>query len=335
MDLFQLLMAPRKATILTDSVRRKLHDRGWTDIHQSQLSQGRECPQRLHFALGKQQRTMSCHALLGSMFHRAIELSLPLSEMSQVEVWIYLMNSIIAEGNTTYFYRGSPLREADVIDFAHDLVAGRSIGVPVGELVFKVLDNFKQYGITVLAVEQKMTIIDGSQYPVSFTGTLDLLVQWAGKIGVLDCKTSGLWGPLLDGEGSVKKQGYSHEELFSHSQLRHYLWMRSVLGDAHADVIGLLTPSNLVPYKTGAEKGQPRGAMLLTIPAPSKKDVLGYQADVVNFLNRYVEGPYRAFPTNFGKPLCPGCPYYNGCIKDNLSTNQAAALSHPDLEYLK
>jgi hypothetical protein len=334
-DLFSLCFAKPKPTVLSLELRKKLHAIGWTEIHQSQLSMGRECPQKLHLYLGGQKRTMSCHALLGSVFHRAVELQLPISEMGH-DLWIYLMENLITEGNTTYMYRGAPIQPHNVVDLAMDLESGRSLGVSLGELVMKVLDQLKAMNAIILAVEDRMEYVDGGQYPIRFVGTLDLLTSSPIGLGIWDCKTSGLWGPLLAGKGSVKKQSMSHDELFCHTQLRHYEWLRKMLLRDKASNYALMTPANLVPYKVGAEKGQPRGSLVLATMAASVKDIDSYQNDIVNFLSRYVDGPYRAFPTNFGTPLCPGCPYFNTCLRDNTSSQQAAALANnPDLDYLR
>jgi hypothetical protein len=314
--------------LLDAKLQRGLVAAGYTEIHQSGLNMGRECPQKLHLSTRhREQRSMGLHALFGSVFHAGIELNESVENMCSMEFWLAVIQQVASRD----VYR---VEQAQLIDYAQDLTVGRSIGKSMCELIMETMAELARCGIMINSIEERLVLKSGK---VSFVGTLDMRASMNGEPMIIDVKTSGLWGPVID-QSAIKKQSYSAEELFCHTQLRHYDWMSYRMGLGKSSVYALLTPANLIPYaKNGAgyNKGDKRGSLLHLVPAATDEAIRSYELDVINFLKGYVNGPYRAYPTNFGKPLCPGCPYYNVCMKDTTSNLQANALEDSQYDYLK
>jgi hypothetical protein len=327
-DFFALMRAGKEKPLLDVPMQRALVRQQWTEIHQSDLSKGRECPWSLHLSTKKtEQDAASLHAFLGSIFHAGLELGETVKVMNDFEFWLSLMQQQMSRGT----YR---IEEHQLIDLAQDITTGRSIGLTMCDLVYQTWEELARAGIEIISIEERMEIVSGL---IRFVGTLDMRAMLRGQHIIIDVKTSGLWGAVING-ASIKKQGMSLDELFCHTQLKHYDWMGVKLGKPKASMYALLTPANLVPYTkngNGYKKGERRGSLLNFTPAASDAMLRSYELDIIQFLRSYVAGPYRAYPTNFGTPLCPGCRYYGPCMKDTVSNLHADALADAEFDYLK
>lgn len=348
-DFNDLLSARPVPTLLPLDVRRRLHTLGLDEVHQSGLSIARECPNKLHLQPRQERRTMSIHALCGSVFHLAFlrwhETQL---RMADEGYWYDLFTEVrMQDPGTIYTFKGRVIEKRDIKILAHYFTTSELLGISLGQVVLLLHMEVMAKGVEILEGEKRLEYVDaqGQKFPVRFVGTLDLVCAWRGRLLIGDVKTSGLWDPYLaklggdlDETGSVKKQSYDPTQMLFHPQLRHYDWLYYKVTGRKPDAYGLLFPTNLIPYKTGKDVGKPRGEGFPTpVPAMSAKWAKAYEFDTIKLLTSLTSphGDYRAMPTNFGKPTCPSCPYFSACLGDAEVAAQAVLLAGSEFDYLR
>jgi hypothetical protein len=330
-----LSIAPVKKPLLPTDVREKMIQLHWTEVHQSGLSKGRECPKRLKFALAedseRSRRVGSIYMLLGSVFHNAMEFKDQTASFGDTYgYWMDIFAMLMSDQD--YYFNGKLVEESDVVEFSRKLADSSTFyGIRTMDIIEQMYVDIDNYGFTVESVEKRMEFKDGfGSSAVSFVGTADMILK--SKHGpfrcLMDTKTSGLWGPLL-GTGSVKKQSWDMVKIQFHPQLRHYDWMLNKIDPSYEDIqsYGLMFPANLVPYVKGKEAGQARGAVMQMAVKHTYAQRQMYERDMVETITQWVRhGFYRGQPLGMGfQPACPDCPFFGSCMGSDrmVSTGEA------------
>lgn len=330
---------PHRAPFVPADVAAGLRRLRWTQIRHSAYATGRECPQRLAIMLATAPpvTSYSVHVLCGTVFHLAfLDPALAAAHAGNARFWQGLFREARArDPQTTFHYRGTPVTWEFVRALCDRFASADRLGIALGELVGRLGVWLQANGFTVEAAEHRLDVDAG--HGISFYGTEDLVVRKHNLLGVLDVKTTGLWSPYLEEDGQVAGQSYSVADVQWHSQLRHYDWLRVRAGLLALTYVGLLLPVNLIPYKIGPKKGRPRGEAGILAPAQGDRLRAAYEVDLLTFLRSVSrpEGIYRALPVSYGKPACPGCPYFTSCLADIQSASQAAYLQDAALDYLR
>ena len=341
MNLAQLkALKPQRAakTILSDAVRQGLHRYGYTDVHQSGLSTYRECPAKLGFQVQKKQTSYSINMLLGSVLHRAFSYWQDCRDHGHdAEWWQSLFKLVRAEEGERkpiYTFKGEPVKWPFLNNLCFQFTNQDALGlITLGEMVVRTVERLDQMGYTIVANELVLTHRDGERHPIDFTGTLDMKVVNRGNLGILDTKSYGLWAAFLHGK-SASKEEMSENEITYNNQLRHYHWLHWLrYPNERIEYYGMVLPTNLVPYKKSGAwgvAGTPKGQCAFVAPAIDFSFVKDYEHQVVQWLTQISKGVFfKGMPTNFGKTVCPDCPYFDHCLKDS-SASRVAALADAD-----
>lgn len=338
----QFLDTLRRPTILPLGVRKALVAKGLTRIRQTQYGMGLRCPAMLAFSPQVAEQG-SIYMLFGSMFHLAfIDSRRARGQGNDPEYYLDLFSELRAlDPNTIYQYQGSRLQWSDLQAYARKFADPSYLTMTLGELVARLTDMIMASGHRIVAAEETYTYVDGvpnSKYAIAFYGTGDLRTELRNNSYLWDVKTSGLWGPYIDGSSNgIKKQSFETAEIEQHRQLRHYGWLLYLSNQIEVTHQGILSPANLVPYFKGDQKGMIRGLPFFESPSLGPAGRAAYERDLVNFFTSFtnLHGAYRAYPSTFGTPDCPECSYFNACQGDLTSASQRDALSSPQFDYLR
>jgi hypothetical protein len=342
MNLADKLRELRKPTLLTESTRRGLHEIGWTDIHQSSLKKWREChAYLLHEVRNEGAKRFPVNVLMGSVFHLAVERIDDTREHGgDWGFWYSLFHEVLARDvGVKYMVKGSPITNGHIKTWSAQFTRSDVLGASLQFLSVGIYDAIRARNWKIIATEYSLSFIDGRTYPVRFTGTQDIKVTTpSGAIGILDVKSYGMWGPFVSDDGTPSKQSYDSEQITYAPQLRHYHWMEWVkFPEQKVSFYGIVTPSNLIPYKVGDKKGQPKGDCIFVAPALNESYIRDYQWQVVDSLNHIANKVFtKLMPESFGKPSCPTCPHFDVCMADPTASRiKEAVASNPALAYLK
>tara|TARA_R110000751_G_scaffold76798_4_gene154800 strand:+ start:956 stop:1786 length:831 start_codon:yes stop_codon:yes gene_type:complete len=257
----------------------------------------------------------------GSMLHKAIEVYIKTYDMepetfrrhaTETRFW-KRMFELVFEDHPQEGYSD----DIDFDKFALQLASPKVLdGVLVGDIIIFAMSMLKASGYEVLSSELKLEIEEEGKIP--YVGTVDLLLARDKILTVADTKTSGLWQRFFK-ESSLVKQSFSVEQVQHTLQLKHYHWMLEALGYKGIEQYMIFTPTNLTKYTKGSKSGQFRGAPFHFAPAPEGA-VSRYHEDMLAWLDMAEAGIFpRLYPSMFGKPMCPTCPYGAHCLTDTAS----------------
>lgn len=317
--------------MLSASTRRRLHDIGWTEIHQSEIRKAARCGEQLRMSLDNRRGTDSAASLLGTVFHEAIAEPKTLMQYgSTLKYWRDLFTRIRSERERDYSLFGRVMVDQDYDWLAGQMHSGERIGVSAQFLTTMVLSELSIVGWSVTRSELFLEWVDigepgeegYGEYPISWVGTIDMMIKnpEQGTLGIADVKTSGLWGPILKRRGesgrSTVTQKWTPEMIAHHRQLRHYDWLSMKVSGVRADQYGLIHPANLVPYKTGPKKGHARGTSLNLGPVLKGGHLEQYEEDLKRQMSIWSLpwGLGRDYPEIYGKSECPRCRYFTHCM---------------------
>jgi hypothetical protein len=315
-------------SIIPHDVRRALRRYGITEIRQSWLNLGRECP---HAALldsindvdGPNNRA----AFFGSLCHLAISNFEQLEKHGQTqEFW----------SNIIEVYRDIDPRSVTGIDSFTDLASAmaspKPLGVYLSEALINCVKPIRRAG-RILSIEERVEYLDGNDaFPVWITGTLDMTsIVMRVNTCITDMKSSGISGPFFG--GSLQKQT---DTIVDDRQLLHYGMLYALKHGKVPSVYGKIFPVNAVPYKIGEKKGFDRGDIWVNnvIDNPGRR-LAAYAADMVETLRSWSTGGfYRSFPKRYGKNGCDTCYHRGSCVPDSaqLSTGIKVPWSTEDDE---
>ncbi|MBM63698.1 MAG: hypothetical protein CL484_12200 [Acidobacteria bacterium] len=301
--------------MLTIETRKRLHEIGWTRIRQSHIRLAQECGEKLVFTLQGFEPPASAYALLGSVFHDAVEnMEDLLTRGMHRQFWSDTMYRV--KGDRDYTLRGQLMGAWDYETLIDDLHSGKYVGMRAYDLAMIVKSSIMMHGITVVYRELALEYTVGTQYPITFVGTADIVgASGMGNYILLDLKTSGLWGALINRKSDIKAQRWSAEQLTHHRQLRHYAWMLHKQKGITIGRYGLINPANAVPYKRGSKEGQARGDVI-AMSNPLVHHLDQYEHDLARWVTAFSMpgGLGRDYPEVFGKPACPHCKYFSSCV---------------------
>jgi len=334
-NMFSILgREPPKPTFLSLEVRKAMHAMGWTEVHYTHMSIGRECAYKLFlYLLTLQQRegaetskrSMSVHALLGSVLHLAFENPEYTRQMGHDD-WYWrqhFLNVLARDEDTTNYWFNDELIDAEserIREWSHKLATSSTWGISPANIIGRLMGTLTESGWEVIAQEYRYEYIDGegSKYPIKFVGTIDLVMAIAGMLVIADLKTYGFWDPLLKGKGGVKAQNPDHDSLQLDPQLRHYAGFYELLTGQRVGGVALIFPSNVVPYKKsgrGYKAGDERGQRMCMVPNKGPKFSRSYLETTMKQIEAWVNGGFhRTYPRTFGKLNCPNCSHYDACL---------------------
>lgn len=322
-------------------LRKRLHEAGITDIHQSALSTWRRCHAELGFELSSKTVKHDAPLLLGSVFHEGLSDPLLKEDGGDPDYWIEVFERVKerdsrrAEGKEViYHLNGNLLTRRDIIRWCTDFVSAYKTGILLWKLLVEVKDEIERRGFMIVRQEFPLSFKVGSPYPLRFTGTLDLvLLNEQGEEGIGDFKMGGIIQAYTRGE-APNKVSFSESEILFHPQLRHYHWMyRLVAPLSEPKFYGVVAPANRVRYKIGEKKGEPKGSCLFFGRAMAETFVRDYENQVADQIKLISQGVFtKLMPQSFGKPACPDCRYFNSCMNDPTASSLANAA---ELEFLR
>lgn len=316
---------------LSHEVRKKMHELGWTEVHQTDINKGRECPYQLYLSLlqrngtGREKRVMSPHALLGTVFHKAFEEYDMCCQMG-MDPWfwrqLFLQTLARDEETTNYVLNDNVITETSPLIDQWSLAMSNSkaFGISPANIIRRLMEPIKQGGWEIVGQEYQLEYIDGdgTQYPIRFVGTIDMVVMIAAMLYIVDLKTYGFWDPIIKGEGSVKSQSHEEQAIQLDPQMRHYDALYWLITGLSTDGYGLIFPSNAVPYlKSGKnyKAGDERGQKFALVPSLGPHFRKNYIEDLMGQISCWVNGGFhRSYPRMFGKLYCPSCPHYQSCL---------------------
>ena len=297
------------------------------EVHYSDLAVYRECPAKFKYMADGRSKTSSQYMLLGSVFHMAVQDCVLnnasagwLRDAQCHEFWIDQFDTV------SFLHPGDAYEGVDeevIKDWAHKFVNPSTYyGETIGSLVKNLCDWIRVgFGAEVIASELEWRV-DGEP---PYGGALDLLLRDKGNRRIIaDVKTSGLWNRLLV-DKSVTKQSLSIAQVLHHPQLKMYhwgLWQSGQYALHEIEGYAIIFPANLVPYASGAKKGQMRGSpmQLAYLNLDSYPAVQRWSDDMHAWVSLIKNGHFhRTFPNQFGKILCESCPYMDICFSDQSS----------------
>lgn len=322
-------------------LRKRMHEQGLVDIHQSGLSTWRECHAKLGFEISSKVVKHDAPLLLGGVMHEGLADHLLKEDGGDPDYWIEVFDRVkerdqkrAAGKEIVYHLNGNLLTKRDIIRWCTDFVSAYKTGILLWKLLVEVKDEIEQRGFMIVHQEFPLSFKVGSPYPLRFTGTLDLvLLDEQGREGIADFKMSGLIQAYTRGE-APNKVSYSKPEIMFHSQLRHYHWMyRLVAPQSQPKFYGVVAPANRIRYKIGEKKGEPKGSCLFFADAMAETFVRDYENQVAEQVKLISNGVFtKLMPTSFGKPACPDCRYFNSCMNDPTASSLANA---SELDFLR
>tara|TARA_R110002110_G_scaffold40266_2_gene128904 strand:+ start:5848 stop:6714 length:867 start_codon:yes stop_codon:yes gene_type:complete len=269
----------------------------------------------LKFVLDGFEPPVSAYALLGSVFHDAVENMEDLMKRGQERAfWSDTMYRV--KGDRDYTLRGQLMSGWDYEILIDDLHSGKYVGMRAYDLALMVSSSLMVHGVNVVYRELSLEYTIGTEYPITFVGTADIVgSDNLGNYMLLDLKTSGLWGAVINQKFDIKAQRWSAEQLTYHRQLRHYAWMLYKQKGITVGRYGLINPANAVPYKKGAKAGQLRGD-IVSMSSPLVHHLDQYEHDLARWVTAFSMpgGLGRDYPEVFGKPSCPRCRYFTSCV---------------------
>lgn len=318
-------------------LRMKLHDVGFTDVHQSGLAEWAECHAMLGFHLQAKKVVHEAPLLLGSVMHSALsdphlkddgwEVDYWLEKFAQVKAADFARSGLANPADITYHLNGQLLTKKDIVRWSCDFVSAVQTGILLPKILLEVKQEIEDAGLQIADQEFPLSFSVGGEYPIRFHGTLDLiLLDQEGNLGIADFKMSGLIGAYTKGD-VPNKVSFDPEQILFHRQLRHYHWMfRRVAPDQKPRFYGIVAPTNRFPYKVGPNKGSPKGSCLFMGPAMDDYFVADYESMVLDQLRWIGEGNFtKLLPSTFGKPSCPRCRYFKVCMNDPTASKVAGS----------
>lgn len=292
-------------------------------IRQSWLATYRNCHRKALLNTQFEGTKSSYYMFGGSVLHKAIEVYIKEYDFgsdafrrhsSGNKFWHRIFDLVFDEHP-----KGGYSDEIDFDVFANKLSSPDTLdGVLVGDIVIFAMSMLKASGYEVLSSELKLEIEADGKIP--YVGTVDLLLKRTNgrSLTIADTKTSGLWQRFFKGS-SLVKQSFTAEQIQHTLQLKHYHWMLEACGYKDVDSYMIFTPTNLTKYTRGPKAGDFRGRPFHFAPAPEGA-VSRYREDMIAWLEMAEGGIFpRLYPSMFGKPMCPTCPYGSHCLTDTSS----------------
>lgn len=336
---------------MTPDLQRRLAQLGWLEIHQSDLSDLRHCRKYLRFRLLNPWQGTTLNAFLGTCFDRmlcamaqgAARIDWP-SILKQEwdacrgQVWdrkvrlddwrsiLPLVTRTHESGETLPSLGKMILLELEAanlepIAFQTRLTHGPYTGTrdllcldlnrPVSERITTTRIPFSDW-----TDQHRKVYRQTKTFPIE-TRTEALL----GAV-LVDLKCYGLFNNWIYRE-SIQKQTWAEMDVTRLPQLRHYHWL-SAQTEPQYDIreYAITSPTNGIPFVQGPEKGKRRGPLLFRAPAAS---LAGYEADLIETLESFVQSQPRDYPMDFGKPKCGKCRFRAPCL-EGADVNVAALL---------
>lgn len=286
-------------------------------INQTFLSMYRSCHAKAkYYAISSEQSIGSFNMLNGSVLHLAFN---DLVNAYNKEDWYedsrfseYWWEVIerVMDANPNQRYESY-----DVELYIKRLAGQKGAKIDVGKLLIATFNSIGSFGLSIVGGEVRINWNPpGSD--IEFYGTIDVVARNRNGIVLIDMKTSGIGRAIIDGT-STKKETYTEEQVAFHQQLIHYTWLGYEAGEWGIDDVshvGILVPTNLVPYKTGIKAGQAKG-LPLYLAKIDRDAILRYREDVQSWLKMMNEGNYqRMYPSVYGKIECLKCPFNDICF---------------------
>ena len=309
----------------TDGLFLKWDECPAVSIRQSGLSVFRSCSYKYKITSERRERDNSIPAFIGTIIHFGVDDKYInpqdwLRRASQTEYWFEIMENHKAEQP-----EGLDIRALAYAFARDDVLKGISIA--------KIIDTFHQFtnaiGLEFRHSELRIDI----NYPgyVPYTGTIDLVFAFKGKILLVDTKTSGISNPFR-GKGAPSKQSWSKEQLGFMPQLRHYHWMvhrAGLIDPKDVSGYGIFTPSNMCPRLREPNKGSMKGEALFFSEQGFVTEHLNasYERALKSWIARIKRGDfYPEFPSVFGKVECANCFVRDACFGSRITQDAPAHL---------
>ena len=294
------------------------------EVHYSDLAVYRECPAKFRYMVTSKRMTGSPYMLLGSVFHIAVQDAV-LNGVSDAwhrdaqtaEYWQEQFDAV-AFLHPDETYEGAD--EETIKKWTYQFVNPDTYyGTTVGTLIKNLCDWLRVgFGAEIIASELEWK---SNGDPIA-AGAIDLLLRDRGNRRIIaDVKTSGLWNRLI-GQKSVTKQSLHPIQVLHHPQLKMYhwgLWQSGQYALHEIEGYAIIFPANMVPYASGAKKGQMRGSpmQLAYLNQDSYPAVQRWGDDLRVWIDLIKKGQFhRTYPNQFGKLLCTDCPFMRECFDD-------------------
>jgi hypothetical protein len=349
-----------KPFLLPLDVRQKLHELGWTEIHFSDMSRGSVCAwqQYMDIIMSREsgnkmadvRKQVSAYALCGNVMHEAFDnyedtccLQADGVTMLGNDPWYWrqlFKKALANERNegVIYTHNGTQVTQDDINLWSDRLASRQTYGITMAEMIRRIRMPMEEQGWQFVDHERVITYVDGegTDYPIVFKGTVDVVAVFRGMVFIFDLKGYGIFRVLFDGKGSVKNVPWTTTQVQYMRQLRHYHWLYHMATDGEpVDGTGLMLPAACIPYKSNGKnhkKGDQRGSPVISAPVLPHRYVMAYQKDLIKQITIWARhGFVRDYPTNFGKPICPDyCSYFQACLGDSknaIGSDQEAVLA--------
>lgn len=304
--------------VLSYVTRKLLHDLGVREVRNTSLSQMTKCPLLFardtehyndpEFVAGDKHHRFLIGSALHYLFEHHERLSGTVADYH-----------LVLEGFKVCSQKGPyNISEDMMVTYSIKMCDPKLFGdhnMSMVWIVKDIMNTISSRGGKVVASELVIEFIDGVYYPIHFHSTIDLVLEISGKIYIMDVKSWGLTDLILKGK-MPSAISLTPKQIMSSRQLLTYSWMYWKSINVLPDRIGYIFPTNAIPNKRGANKGEARGLKFVFADAPKQSVITSIEKDIVAQLELFCIRRPRFFPEDFGKSSCSSCLHFDNCFGD-------------------